>query len=143
MKTDVESPPSAAFSFTGSRRTVNRSGRQSKIYSVAEVLKKQESLKAQHAKQHEDPNEWEMGDPCNADTPFGRFRDKCGAFVNHPYVSNSTIFLIVVNSILMGVMTFDFVKDDPKLEGQLDIFDTAILAVFTVEFALQAICKFR
>lgn len=39
----------------------------------------------------------------------------------------------------MGVMTFDFVKDDPALFAKLDTLDMSILCAFTVEFTLQLI----
>ena len=137
---DVENPKTRESARESRLRSTARRN-PSRMYSVTTVFQMQESLRAEQARKHDDPEEWEMGDPRNGDTSFGQFRDKCGAFVNHPNVSNSTMALIIVNSILMGVMTFDFVKDNSTLEGQLNIFDTVILGVFTIEFALQAICK--
>ena len=46
-------------------------------------------------------------------------------------------FLIIVNAILMGVMTFDFVTTNSLLRDQLGAFDLAILSVFTIDFSLQ------
>ena len=39
----------------------------------------------------------------------------------------------------MGVMTFDFVKNDAALYAKLDVLDLSILCAFTVEFTLQLI----
>ena len=45
--------------------------------------------------------------------------------------------LIVVNAILMGVMTFDFVTTNPMLSQKLETCDLAILTLFTFDFILQ------
>jgi voltage-gated sodium channel len=47
--------------------------------------------------------------------------------------------LIIVNAIVMGVMTFDFVTTNPVLSTQFETCDLAILIVFTIDFILQLI----
>lgn len=81
--------------------------------------------------------EWKMGNPRNNDTHLGNFRDKCGKFVNSFYIQTFMTFVLITNSLLMGIMTFDFVTQNSKLQWQLAQLDLAMLAAFTLEFALQ------
>ena len=45
--------------------------------------------------------------------------------------------LIVVNAILMGVMTFDFVTTNPMLSQKLEKCDHVFLTLFAFDFILQ------
>lgn len=51
----------------------------------------------------------------------------------------SIIGLIVLNSILMGVTTFDFVQDDEDVSNAFEIVDLVILVIFTIELVLNLI----
>ncbi len=61
-------------------------------------------------------------------------RQKCGEFVNSTYVQHFIMGLIISNSILMAVATFDF---DPSILNAFDIVDTVFLSIYTVESAMQ------
>ena len=69
--------------------------------------------------------------------PLGLFRYKCGVLVNYPLTSHIITAIIIINSILMVVSTFDFVLDDESITNSLDIVDTIFLCIFTLESALQ------
>eukprot|EP00549_Striatella_unipunctata_P015491 CAMPEP_0118696580 /NCGR_PEP_ID=MMETSP0800-20121206/13933_1 /TAXON_ID=210618 ORGANISM="Striatella unipunctata, Strain CCMP2910" /NCGR_SAMPLE_ID=MMETSP0800 /ASSEMBLY_ACC=CAM_ASM_000638 /LENGTH=383 /DNA_ID=CAMNT_0006595723 /DNA_START=2700 /DNA_END=3851 /DNA_ORIENTATION=- len=60
-----------------------------------------------------------------------------GLVVNDVRFAQMIILLIIVNSILMGVATFDFVTQDPGVERVFEIADTCFLLVFTIELVLQ------
>lgn len=60
-----------------------------------------------------------------------------GARVNDERVQNFILLLIVINSIMMGVATFDFVKTNEDLSYKFDLVDQIFLVIFTVESALQ------
>jgi hypothetical protein len=48
------------------------------------------------------------------------------------------IALIILNAIMMGIGTFDFVDDNPKLRGIFDYIDNIFLIIFTVEIVLSS-----
>lgn len=60
-----------------------------------------------------------------------------GARVNDERVQNFILLLIVINSIMMGIATFDFVKTNEDLSYKFDLVDQIFLVIFTVESALQ------
>ena len=51
----------------------------------------------------------------------------------------SIIGLIVFNSVLMGVATFDFVGDNEDIQSAFDTCDEVILFIFTIELGLNFI----
>eukprot|EP00521_Asterionellopsis_glacialis_P010996 CAMPEP_0195308134 /NCGR_PEP_ID=MMETSP0707-20130614/38070_1 /TAXON_ID=33640 /ORGANISM="Asterionellopsis glacialis, Strain CCMP134" /LENGTH=449 /DNA_ID=CAMNT_0040372393 /DNA_START=677 /DNA_END=2026 /DNA_ORIENTATION=- len=72
---------------------------------------------------------------------FRRFRLKCGEIVNDPRVQLFVIVLIVVNALIMGVATFDFVSDDGNVSEKFEKVDRTFLIIFTIELALQIIYR--
>lgn len=68
-----------------------------------------------------------------------KFRNFCGRIVNDERVQAFIIFLIIVNAVMMGVATFDFVTDDPEVSDIFEVVDLVFLIIFTVELALQFI----
>lgn len=60
-----------------------------------------------------------------------------GARVNDERVQNFILLLIVINSIMMGIATFEFVKTNEDLSYKFDLVDQIFLVIFTVESALQ------
>uniref|UniRef100_A0A7S4VK10 Ion transport domain-containing protein n=2 Tax=Ditylum brightwellii TaxID=49249 RepID=A0A7S4VK10_9STRA len=68
-----------------------------------------------------------------------RARDIAGGIVNDDRVQIFIIALIVINGIMLGIATFDFVTDDPAMENRFEIVDEVLLGIFTVELALQFI----
>ena len=76
-----------------------------------------------------------------AESYLWRFRMACGSSVENPNVQFVIIFFILANAIILGVETFDFVTDDPKVDRIFNMIDTSFLIVFTVELGLQMIYR--
>ena len=77
-------------------------------------------------------------------TPVGfmnNLRLKCGEIVNHPKVQIFVIALIIINAVMMGVATFDFVTENPSVEQVFDNIDLIFLIIFTVELCMQLIYR--
>ena len=72
---------------------------------------------------------------------ISRFRRKCGAIVNHPCMQVFIVLLIVVNAIMIGIGTFDFVTEDPRLDRIFQTVDRAFLIIFTIELVMQFIYR--
>jgi len=68
---------------------------------------------------------------------MNRLRLICGAIVNHPWVQHSIIFLTFVNAVMLGVATYDFVKENSTLNTAFEITDQVILTIFTIELVMQ------
>ena len=68
-----------------------------------------------------------------------QFRDKVGAMVNNDLVQKVIVFLIAVNSLLMGIGTFDFVTENPQLDYAFNFTDKVFLIIFTIELVMQII----
>ena len=66
-------------------------------------------------------------------------RFNCGMLVNNKKVQYLIIMLIGINAIMMGIATFDFVKEDERVLETFEIVDKTFLIIFTVELALQLI----
>jgi hypothetical protein len=60
-----------------------------------------------------------------------------GKVVNYEYVQIAIIFLIIINAMMMGLGTFDFVTDDPHVEQIFEDIDRVFLVIFTMEVAMQ------
>jgi len=72
----------------------------------------------------------------NAST-FHRTRKAVGDIVNDNRVQIGIIILIVINAIMMGIGTFDFVENDDDVQDAFEKMDLAFLILFTVELAMQ------
>lgn len=70
-------------------------------------------------------------------SPIWRIRIICGKIVENAYVQLGIIALIIINAILMGVATFDFVTDNENVDNGFTQLDKAFLIIFTIELALQ------
>ena len=68
---------------------------------------------------------------------MNRLRLLCGAIVNHPWVQHSIIFLTFVNAIMLGVATYDFVKENSTLNTAFETTHLVILIIFTIELVMQ------
>jgi len=66
----------------------------------------------------------------------------CGKIVENPTVQMLIITLIVVNAIMMGIATFDFVTDNSQLLFAFETADKVFLCIFTVEIGLQFVYRF-
>eukprot|EP00586_Coscinodiscus_wailesii_P004045 CAMPEP_0172488904 /NCGR_PEP_ID=MMETSP1066-20121228/18618_1 /TAXON_ID=671091 /ORGANISM="Coscinodiscus wailesii, Strain CCMP2513" /LENGTH=382 /DNA_ID=CAMNT_0013256405 /DNA_START=118 /DNA_END=1266 /DNA_ORIENTATION=- len=70
-----------------------------------------------------------------------RYRDKVGAFVTSVPFQNFIVLLICVNAIMMGIATFDYVVENPRLNRAFETTDEVFLIIFTVELVLQFIYR--
>jgi hypothetical protein len=68
---------------------------------------------------------------------IGKVRESSGAIVNNSHVQQGIILLIVINAIMMGIATFEFVWGDPAVNHAFEIVDTVLLVIFTIEVAMQ------
>jgi len=78
-----------------------------------------------------------------SNTPIVRklddLRKACGAIVNDQHVQLGIIVLIIINAIMMGIATFDFVSENPKVDTAFEKTDKALLIIFTIELSMQLI----
>ena len=68
-------------------------------------------------------------------------RGIAGAIVNSSRFQAAIVLLIVVNSIMMGIATFDFVQNNPDVSSAFEITDKVFLIIFTLELGLQFIYR--
>jgi len=68
---------------------------------------------------------------------LGHFRKSCGVFVNNEILQNVLQLLIIVNAIVMALLTFNFVDENPNAKKSLNAADRVFLYIFTVESSLQ------
>jgi len=61
----------------------------------------------------------------------------CGRIVNHKQVQLFIVLLIGINAIMLGIGTFDFVTDNPHIDGAFELCDRIFLIVFTFELFMQ------
>jgi hypothetical protein len=72
-----------------------------------------------------------------ADHWFWKARLFCGKIVNNEMAQIIMIFLIIINSVMMGIGTFDFVSDNPKVDNLFETIDRSFLVIFTIEVSMQ------
>eukprot|EP00978_Attheya_sp_CCMP212_P037119 scaffold173032_cov38-Attheya_sp.AAC.1 len=65
------------------------------------------------------------------------FQSLCGSAVRNATFQKTIVILILVNSITMGVATFDFVTENAKVEFVFNVVDYTFLVIFTFEIILQ------
>ncbi|KAL7500787.1 hypothetical protein ACHAWT_009740 [Skeletonema menzelii] len=70
---------------------------------------------------------------------LNNLRIVCGDIVNDHHVQLGIIVLIIINAIMMGVATFDFVSENPKVDSAFEKTDLAFLIIFTIELGMQLI----
>ena len=80
-------------------------------------------------------------DSATANSRLWKFRMKCGALVENPYVQVFIIILILLNTIVLGVGTADFVTENPDVENIFHQIDNCFLYIFTIELGLQLIYR--
>lgn len=66
-----------------------------------------------------------------------KLRITLGYFVTNHIVQMIIVALIIINALLMGVATFDFVTEDPEVLHIFAIVDLIFLIIFTVELGFQ------
>jgi Ion transport protein len=68
-----------------------------------------------------------------------QYRNRLGQFVNHPYFQVMIIIFIAINSLMLGLATCSFVKDNPYVVRIFDTTDQIFLIIFTMELICQFI----
>lgn len=68
---------------------------------------------------------------------FHTLRHIAGRFVNNKDVQLAIVALIGINGIMMGIGTFDFIKNNEKASDAFEMVDLIFLIIFTVELGLQ------
>mmetsp|Transcript_14146 Transcript_14146/g.30860 ORF Transcript_14146/g.30860 Transcript_14146/m.30860 type:complete len:400 (-) Transcript_14146:108-1307(-) len=68
---------------------------------------------------------------------FHTTRHIAGRFVNNKDMQLAIVVLIGINGIMMGIGTFDFVKENEKASDIFEVVDLVFLIIFTVELGLQ------
>jgi hypothetical protein len=64
-------------------------------------------------------------------------RKIAGQFINYIPVQNFILLLIMINGIIMGIATFDFISKDDDKKKLLESIDLGFLIIFTIESGLQ------
>lgn len=65
----------------------------------------------------------------------------CGYIVNHANFQSVIIAFITINSITMGIATFDFVTENNILNSIFEGIDKTFLIIFTVELCMQFVYR--
>lgn len=68
---------------------------------------------------------------------FDRIRDTCIEVVEDERMQIFILFLIMANSVLYGVATYSFIKDDPNRVMLFELFDLWFLTIFTLEISMS------
>ena len=68
-------------------------------------------------------------------------RQTCGYIVNHITFQNAIIAFITINSITMGIATFDFVTENAILDSIFEKIDKTFLIIFTIELCMQFVYR--
>ncbi len=66
-----------------------------------------------------------------------RFQTFCGSIVNNERFGIAVIFLIILNNILMGIATCEFVRENARTMTAFNIVDFIFLIFFTIELFAQ------
>lgn len=64
-------------------------------------------------------------------------RSQSGLLVSNAAFQKSIIFIIILNSLTMGIETFDFVTENSDMQSCFEVFDQVFLIIFTVEVGFQ------
>ena len=68
---------------------------------------------------------------------FQQFRYWSGVLVNDTRVQIFIVYLIAINAIMMGIGTYDFVKNNHGVDQAFESIDMIFLVIFTIELAMQ------
>lgn len=67
------------------------------------------------------------------------FRLTCGDIVDNERFQMFILVCICINSSLLGLVTYDFIKDDPSLSAKFATADMTFLVIFTIDIAMQLV----
>jgi Ion transport protein len=86
---------------------------------------------------HGDTSEEEEAQQGPEESLLWRSRLYVGRIVNHENVQITIIMLILINAIMMGMSTMDWVTDNKKTERIFNGIDQGFLVIFTMEVSMQ------
>jgi len=69
--------------------------------------------------------------------PLNEARIFAGKIVNHYFVQQIILMMIIINAIMMGVATLEVVEENDQLRNIFELVDYIFLVIFTVESAIQ------
>lgn len=72
---------------------------------------------------------------------FKKLRAYCGKIVDNTIFQNFILSLILINAVMMGIGTYDFITTVPKYDNAFSTTDTVFLYIFSIELVLQIIHK--
>jgi len=75
--------------------------------------------------------------PALAGEPQSAIGVFCGGIVNDARFGQLVVFLIFINSIMMGIGTFDVVRENQGFEELFDVVDKSMLIFFSVEMCMH------
>jgi hypothetical protein len=139
-------PPSAMLS---GRPALKKSTSSRKVTSSANGLFKQQSKYLKSSRSLviiNEEEEEEEGNRCLQSVSVAhdtvhdkliQFRYLCGVPINEPNVQLFMVSLIMINAMMMGIATFDWVRENPNIDDAFEICDTVFLVIFTIELGMQ------
>lgn len=101
-----------------------------------EILRPPVRIDDQPSVEEDEPVQQESPEP-GLRAKFRRARHAAGKVVNNERFQLFIVFLITINAIMMGLATFDFVKDNPTTRDAFETTDKAFLIVFSIELGMQ------
>ena len=124
--------------------TLQKSGRSGMIVTV-QTDEKNNSSHGKRDSEMENPIDWSMNDFEATNRSWKRetldsintIRFNCGMLVNNSRVQFLIVFLIAVNAVMMGIATYDIVKENPKVDEAFEQVDEIFLIIFTIELCMQ------
>lgn len=108
-------------------------------HDVIELISTERSSSSEREIKLPSIEEEENRAPLSLQQRRSELREKCGALVNSKPMDVFIITSIIVNSILMAIGTFSFVKDNPSTLAAFGTANTVFLCIYTVESFLQVV----
>lgn len=65
------------------------------------------------------------------------YRHKVGSFVNNKAVEGVILTMIMINAIMMGLNTYDFISQNQAVDDAFEVTDNIFLILFTIESGLH------
>jgi hypothetical protein len=101
----------------------------------------QEVEREQSSNNHNDENDQtvneEKKEEERKESVLWRSRLRVGRIVNHEYVQITVIVFILINALMMGIGTMNWVTDSPKIDNVFTMIDQTFLVIFTLEVSMQ------
>ena len=67
---------------------------------------------------------------------FTKFRTQVGKLLNKTTYQLFMIIIIIINALLLGIATFNFVENKPNVKQVFDCIDISFLVIYTIELCL-------